>query len=291
MNSKVAEIVTEKMIEMIENGVAPWRKPWTVYEVNGIQAPAFRWNGKPYRGMNSFLLGHLPYEIPVYLTFNQAKAAGGTVKKGEKSHIVVFWKMLESEELTANGKKKIIRMLRYYRVFNVSQCEGLPEDKMPAPVKVCHHNPIQEAEAVVKGFVNAPKIGFANAAYYTPSTDVVMVPSLDRFPVAGEYYSTLFHELTHSTGHKDRLNRPEVAGAVSFGSGSYGKEELVAEMGAAMLCGSCGIADTIENSASCLASWLKVIKAQPSILLEAAGKAQKAFDLITGTTPEAYEAE
>ncbi|MGX5188165.1 ArdC family protein [Streptomyces avermitilis] len=272
MSKKIYEMVTERIIQMLKAGVIPWRKPW-------VNNAAVNWvTQKPYRGINTMLLD--PGE---YATFNQITQAGGRVNKGAKSSIIVFWKWIdEKDKETGEPTGETIPMLRYYNVFEINtQCTGLESKRKFVEIE---HNPIEEAEQLVKGFVGGPKLIYnpGRAAYF-PNTDIVSVPEKNDFPILEEYYSTLFHELVHSTGHPKRLNRPGVANFDKFGSEQYSKEELIAEMGAAMLCAMVGIENTtLDNSASYIASWLKKLKDDPKLVVQAAGQAQKAVDMIAG---------
>lgn len=273
--SKVYEIITNQIIEKLEQGTIPWRKPWV-----GSGA-AVNWKTqKPYRGINAMILR--PGE---YATFKQIKEAGGKVKKGAKSEIVVFWKMLAVDDEKDDGSisEKKIPYMQYYRVFEINtQVEGLQSKQIN---EVFEHDPIEECEKVVSGYMDAPEIRHGeNAAYYAPSMDFVNMPPMKHFKSVEEYYSVLFHELAHSTGHKDRLNRQGITSKLaSFGSEDYSKEELVAEMSAAMLCGKVGIANTtIDNSAAYIQSWLRKLKDDKRMVVQAAGLAQKAVDYMLG---------
>ncbi|KZE66868.1 antirestriction protein [Fictibacillus phosphorivorans] len=271
MKKSVYEIVTEKVMEELQKGVVPWRKPW-------INGGAVNWKTqKAYRGINVFLL-----ESGEYATYKQIQEAGGKVRKGEKSHIVVFWKWLEKED-EESGKVEKIPVLRYYRVFEInSQVEGLESKRTETSFD---HDPIKKAEEIYKGFINAPDYTFySGKAVYYPTLDKINCPPLKDFPKVEEYYSTLFHEMVHSTGHKNRLARSGVTTQdVAFGDEIYSKEELVAEMGAAMLCGVAGIDNnTISNSASYIHSWLRSLKEDSRLVVQAAAQAQKAADYILG---------
>ncbi|MCM3089154.1 zincin-like metallopeptidase domain-containing protein [Bhargavaea ginsengi] len=271
MKKSVYEIVTAKIIEQLEKGVVPWRQPWA-------SGGAVNWKTqKPYRGINTFLL-----EPGEYATFKQIQEAGGKVKKGAESHIVVFWKWLEKEN-EETGEPEKIPYLRYYRVFEINkQAEGLESRRCESAFD---HDPIEEAEEVVKGYLNGPTYSYRSGrAYYQPARDHINVPPLKDYRDAAGYYSTLFHEMVHSTGHRSRLARPGVTRQeISFGDEVYSKEELVAEMGAAMLCGVAGIEnETIENSASYLQSWLRALKEDSRLIVQAAAQAQKAADYILG---------
>ena len=270
MKKSVYEIVTERILELLAAGVVPWRRPWVV-------SGAVNWiSQRPYRGINTLLLP--PGE---YATYKQITEAGGSVK-GAKSQIVVFWRWLEKEDADT-GEAEKIPMLRYYRVFDIKDCKGIKSKRKEIRFD---HDPIAEAEAIVDGYADAPPIGFASGrAYYMPSPDRVSVPPIQDYPKAEEYYSTLFHELIHSSGHQSRLNRPGIEEYAAFGDENYSKEELIAEIGAAMLCATCGIDNsTIENSAAYIQSWHRKLKNDPTLIVKAAGQAQKATDYILGTT-------
>jgi antirestriction protein ArdC len=159
------------------------------------------------------------------------------IKKGENGFPVVFWKWIEVEDIDSVSGKKEVPFLRYYKVFNLEQTERIDIPETPTR----GFNPIIRAEKVIHEMPNAPFIEHNESrAYYKPSQDVVNMPKANLFQSDEEYYSTIFHELTHSTGHQNRLNRDEISNISLFGSHDYSKEELVAEMGSAYLCGHCG---------------------------------------------------
>ncbi len=270
--NNVYELVTKTIIEKLEKGVVPWRKPWT-------NANAVNWvTQKPYSGINTMLLD--PGE---YASFLQIKTAGGKVKKGEKGQMVVFYKPITVED-KESGKEKIIPYLEYTKVFEInSQVEGLSTKRT---TETFEHNPIEEGEKIFKGYMNAPTYSFKpGKASYSPSRDHINVPPLKDFKIADEYYSTLFHEMVHSSGAKGRMNRTGIVEFAGFGSDPYGREELIAEMGASILCGMAGIDNsTIDNSASYIQSWLRALK-EPSntkLVIQASGQAKKATDFILG---------
>lgn len=275
----VYQIVTDRIVTMLEGGVAPWRKPW----VSGAPLPPVNMvSGKPYKGINTFLLTASPYENPWWLTFKQAQDRGGNVRKGEKGMPVIFWKMFEKQDPEAD-KKKMVPVLRYYTVFNVEQCEGVEAPALPE-VETFDHSPIEEAEAVQAAMPHRPEVSYGGSrAYYSPSTDSVRVPELSRYPKAEEFYSTLFHELAHATGHESRLGRAGITEVHFFGDPVYGKEELVAEMAAAYLCAHCRIeAATLENNAAYVQGWIRALKGDKKLAIVAAAQAQKAADFILG---------
>jgi antirestriction protein ArdC len=272
----VYEVITDRIIILLEAGTVPWQKPWKV--ATGL--PRNLVTKKPYRGMNIFLLHAMSYESPFWLTFRQAKELGGSIKKGEKSCSVIFGKRQESED-QITGEKSHYTVLRLYSVFNVAQCEGLK--KVPAPVEnLATTN--ATAEEIVALMPKRPEIKHGLAkAFYSPSVDIVAMPDRARFDSEAGYFATLFHELTHSTGHASRLNRPTLTESQGFGSDPYCREELVAELGAAFLCGHAGIENTVQNSAAYIQNWLEQLQNDKKLIVQAAAQAQKAADFILGT--------
>lgn len=283
----VYQIVTDHVIELLNKGIVPWRKPW---RAGSSDVPQNLVSKRPYSGINFWLLGYSEFSSPYWLTYRQAQAMGGYVKQGERSSIAVFWKILRTDKKDENGEDKTVPLLRYYRVFNLQQCEGI---EAPKPVIMRPFNPIAACESVVAGMPNQPTIQVGGGrAYYRPSTDAVQMPQKGLFSGDAEYYSTLFHELVHSTGHAARLGRKGVMGDIRFGSGDYSKEELIAEMGAAYLCALTGIENsTIENSAAYIGGWLRRLKSEPKMVVLAAAAAQKAADFITGESEDGNHKE
>lgn len=280
----VYEVVTEQVIKQLESGVAPWRKPWRT------EMPCNLISQKPYRGINVFMLASQGYASRYWLTFNQAAKLGGSVKRGEKSSLVTFWH-IGQEKTKADGSKTQPFLLRYYRVFNLCQTEGIAEKlglgESPRPAAS-----IEQCEQIVSAMPNRPAFEQSDRAWYRPSTDGVGMPARGLFSSVEEYYSTLFHELTHSTGHTSRVGRDGIENLNQFGSDSYSKEELVAEMGAAMLCGVTGIAPaTLQNSAAYLKTWIERLKSDSRLLVSAASAAQKAADYIQGKAAAVAESE
>ena len=275
----VYEIVTEQIIRQLEQGVAPWHKPWRT------ETPCNLVSGKPYRGINVFLLASQGYESRYWLTFNQAKKLGGHVKKGEHSSLVTFWNIGQEKiirDTNGNERKSRPFLLKFYRIFNICQTEGIAE-KLGLGKSAHRVASIEQCEAIVKGMSNPPAIQQDARAWYRPSTDTVGMPARGLFNSPDYYYSTLFHELTHSTGHASRVGREGIEQLNTFGSESYSKEELIAEMGAAMLCGVAGIdRKTLSNSAAYLKSWIDVLKSDSRMVVSAASQAQKAADYIQG---------
>ncbi len=275
----IYEMVNAQIIELLEAGTVPWHKPWS-----GGDSPKNLISKKPYRGLNIMLLGSRPFASPYWLTYNQAQKIGGSVNKGEKSTVVIFWKFLEVEDKDT-GKSKTIPMLRYYRVFNSEQCM-IPEGKIPESVIVENEiESIDMCEEIVNGY-DGPEIEYkAPRAFYSPTPDIINMPRKETFESSEELYSVLFHEMVHSTGHKSRLNR--ITDHAAFRSTEYSKEELIAEYGAAYLCAITGIENsTIDNSASYIQNWLNALKNDKRLLVTACGAAQKAIDYITDKDKE-----
>ena len=283
MSIKVYEIITDRILQSLEKGVVPWRMPWHT------STPRNLISKKPYRGVNVFLLGMQRFTSSYFLTYNQAKAKGGQVRKGEKSTPVIFWKVGDSKKVDPKtGKVGKFFILRFYNVFNVTQCDDI---KVPVEATATEHEPIAECESIVDGWAGKPPIVHGgNRACYSPSEDLISMPERGSFGKVEEYYSTLFHEMVHSTGHKDRLAREGITNPIKFASHSYSFEELVAECGAAFLCGNAGIIDhTIDNSAAYIANWAAKLKSEPKWIVDAAGKAAKASDLILGVKEKEEE--
>ena len=291
----IYQMVTERVVQKIQDAIkaleagataviAPWRRPWFQ---TGI--PSNLISKKAYRGFNVFFLSCLGYTSPYFVSFKQAKDMGATIKKGEHGYPVVFWKWVEvdkDDDGNALAKPKKIPFLRYFTVFNTEQTEGIDPKKIPS-VEVRIFNPIAEGDAIINNMPHRPQIEHGGGrASYCPSTDIVRLPNHETFNTDGEYYSTAFHELTHSTGHVSRLNRSEVMDGISFGSHSYSREELVAEMGSVFLCNEIGLEATFDNSLAYMKSWLGKLKDDTKMLIVAAGRAQKAVDYILGNNFE-----
>ena len=272
----VYQSVTNRIIEQLENGIIPWHKPWS-----GVASGAFnRVSKKPYSLLNQMLLEH----DGEYATFKQWSELGGKIKKGAKSEIVVFWKIVSvTEEEDGKEIKKSIPLLKYYRVFHVSDVEGVE----PLTVDKVEHEPIVEAEKIKQDYMERENIeireAITNEAYYSPIADYINVPCKEQYSDIAEFYSTLFHEMVHSTGHKTRLSRLDpMMKLAAFGSEDYSKEELIAECGSAMLMNHIGIESekTIKNSAAYIQSWIRVLKNDNKFIVSAAGKAEKAVRYI-----------
>ncbi len=283
--------ITNGIIEQLEQGIIPWKKPWTGINTGAISHAT----GRAYSLLNQMLLRR-PGE---YITFNQCKQEGGKVKKGAKSKIVVFWKMLLHEKKDdagnvvkdADGKTLVegVPVLRYFQVFHIEDCEGIAPkwDKKLPDVATAD----ERAENILTDYVRREGIRLENSlsddAYYSPSRDLIHLPIMEQFDSTAEYYGTAYHEVTHSTGHATRLNRFESGiAAAAFGSESYSKEELVAEIGAACCLHELGLEtpSTFKNSAAYIQSWLRALKDDKRLIISAAARAEKAVKLIFNIT-------
>lgn len=284
-NNKIYEMITEKIIEQLEQGVIPWHKPW----FGTPDGPFSRSTGKPYSFINQVLLDK-PGE---YLTFKQIQEAGGKLKKGTKGKQVVFFKPYKIEEKDDEGNttEKTIPLLRYYTVFHIDDTEGVEPLKKPECI---NNEPIETAERIINNYINssnAPKFinnKLSDRAFYRPATDEVVVPMITQYENVEEYYSTAFHELTHSTLTESRCNRKSESSIAAFGSEDYSKEELVAELGAASLVNISGIETekSFNNSASYIQSWLEALRNDKKMITLAATKAEQAVDFILNAEPE-----
>ena len=296
--NKIYEEVTNQIISMMEQGIIPWHKPWTGTRSGAISHST----GRPYSLLNQILL-QIPGE---YITWNQCHQEGGHVKKGAKAKHVYFWKLYlkpavnedGEPELDDEGKQKMkkIPVLKSFMVFHIDDCEGIEPkwaDKLPeAPAQ-----PIEEAEKTLMAYISREKITLeaeyiSNRAYYSPAFDKIVLPRIDQFSETAEYYSTAFHEATHSTGHPKRLNRFALGGKdAAFGSEEYSKEELVAEIGAACILHQMGIGtpSSLKNSAAYVQGWLNALKNDKQLIIGAAARAEKAVMMILGKAEEATE--
>lgn len=278
MKANIYDIVNQQIIDQLEKGVVAWRMPWK------SELPQNLLTKKAYRGMNVFtlhLIAHVKgYQSPYWATYKQISEKGGQVKKGEKSTPIGFYKLIDSDEIDQKtGKFKTIWLFRYYSVFNTDQSDLILKSEKR------EFNPIEEAEKVLPAYKDAPEIRYGGGrAYYQPKEDYIQLPPKNSYTSDHEYYSTLFHELTHSTAHEKRLDRKESVSEIHFGSENYSKEELIAEMGNSYLSAITGILPaTLENSAAYIQGWLKALKNDNKLLFTAGSKAQKAVDYIYGT--------
>jgi antirestriction protein ArdC len=285
----VYALITEQIIKQLENGTVPWRKPW-----NDGGLPRNLFSKKYYRGMNLLLLAYLGYEQNLFLTFKQVKEIGGKVKQGEKGHPVVYWGQMDKkdeqgiETPAEESKPQKKRFLRYYTVFNVAQCENIPDGYVPMTTKIV--GSIESCETIVANMPQRPEIKHKEqSAYYNPLQDFINMPKKNTFGTAEAYYVTLFHELVHSTGHHSRLKRKGLIEMAEFGSDPYSQEELVAEIGACYLQSHAGVVSEFEQSAAYIDCWLAKLKGDKTFIYTAATQAQAAVDFILDIKPEPEE--
>ena len=294
----VYERVTAKVTELLKQGHIPWQKPWHAK----VGPPRNGVSGRYYRGLNVFMLSHAGFESPWWLSPKQVNDLDGHINKGEKVSWVHFWKPwlpkgqpdetleVDTDEVEISTRRRPVLIIRAYRVVNLDQCSGPGLDKFRAkhpPVEGPVNNdndPIAACEEIVEGMPQGPGVRYGgDQALYRQWTDEVHMPRRETFVSSEEFYAVLFHELTHSTGHRDRLNRKTLTDGTPFGSPTYSREELVAEMGAAFLCATAGIDDpTIRNSAAYIESWLRFLRSDPKALIVAGAQAQRATDFILG---------
>lgn len=271
-------LVIDRIIAELESGTVPWHKPWT------CALPAIsHTTGKVYSLLNQLLLGGRGGE---YVTFQQAQKEGGRVKKGEKASMVVFWKWLTVED-EDTGEEKEVPFLRYFNVFHIDQCEGLsPRFRASEAPPVDPAAANDAAEGIIADYLHRSGVHLvsreSSEAFYRPATDTVVLPLRQQFSETAEYYSTAFHELTHSTGHPSRLNR--LTETARFGSAPYSREELCAELGASFILNHLGLEtpSSFHNNAAYIEHWLSVLKEDKRLLVSAAGQADKAVRLILG---------
>jgi antirestriction protein ArdC len=288
----IYQTVTDRIISSLRAGLIPWGKPWNTPRFTGGPFPRNFYTGKPYRGINILLLWSSDFSSPFWLTFKQAQELKGTVRKGERGTPIVFFKQLPhaaKDDTKTDEDERTPFVLCHYTVFNVEQCDGLTLPEIVQPTNAAEIDEDETCEAIVTGWESRPALHLTSPtecrAYYRPRTDSVHMPARSRFVDAAHYYSTLFHELVHSTGHESRLNRTF---GDHFGDELYSKEELVAEMGAAFLCAIAGIANehTDRNTTAYIQNWISKLEEDNRLIVHAAANAQRAADCILGETFE-----
>ena len=282
MSKNIYQMITDRFIKELENGVIPWQKTWH----GTFRSGAFnRVSKKPYSLLNQMLLSN----EGEYATFKQWTDLGGKIRKGSKSEIVVFWKIQPIEEIKDDGTKEVkqVPILRYFNVFHISQVDGVEPLEM---AELTELEPIAEAEKIKEGYKNRENIDIreiiTNEAFYSPSSDYIQVPCKEQYTEIVEFYSTLFHEMVHSTGHMNRLNRLDTSINSRFGSENYSKEELVAEIGSATILNILGIetSKTFKNSTAYIQSWLRVLKNDNKFIVSASSRAEKEVNYILNNT-------
>jgi len=269
--------VTDQIVAILESGTNPWIKPWSSTAASGM--PHNHSTGKAYQGINVLILwaAGQGFNSSAWLTYKQAQAAGGQVRKGEKGTTITFYKPLKVEK---EGEEKTIPLMKTFTVFNVDQIDGLEVTTSEEQPK--EFTADQKTEAAVRLFdCYAERAGIrfstgGDRAFYSPSHDAIQMPDRADFTKESGYAATLLHEAVHSTGYKDRLDRLKDTSKMG-----YAFEELVAEIGAAFLCCDLGITNELEQHASYVANWLKALKDDRTLIFKAAAKASKAYELIT----------
>jgi antirestriction protein ArdC len=288
MKIDIAQLITDRIISELEKGATPWVKPWrTLKGIPGEGMPFNPASGTVYRGVNHFWLGMQPYALPHYVTFKQAQALGGTVKADQKGTPVVYWNVHRKETIGDKGEAvtSAYAFIKHYYVFNVEQCEGLNLPEMPEPPQVDWNSCAAADDIVSRLNLSGGLTHAGDSAYFRPSTDAIVIPAMAAFDSKENYYATLLHESVHASGHDSRLKRITPA---RFGSEEYAFEELVAELGAAMLCAHCGIDGDLRH-AGYIESWLKALRNDKKFILSASAKAQQAMDYLTNTSANEHE--
>ena len=275
MSKKIYEAVTKRILEELDAGVIPWRKPWA--EGNGLALAVSHASGAPYSLINQMMLGGRPGE---YVTFNQCHNEGGKVKKGAKAGKIIFWKVLELPD-PDTGEIEKVPCLKQYNVFHISDCEGVKPRYKLATLPNCA-NPIEEAERVWRAYVKREDVRVfddpIDTIAYQSARDVLAVPNIAQFETASDYYATLFHGLIYTTGAPSRLNRKIETQQDKI------RECMTAEIGAAFLMTRLGIEtdETFQNNAAAISNIKKMLNADASAVVIAAGRAQKAVEFILG---------
>lgn len=293
------QMVTDRVCAMLEKGIKPWSRPWSTTQ-------SYAWSGndgRVYSLLNQILLADPEKDYKTieeleadvageWLTYAQAQERGGQVRKGEKGRKIVFFKVYDKHitETDENGNEveKInhFPVLRAYTVFHIRQCDGLCQKYHTDGDKLFDFSDDVTAESVAKAYIKREGITYnqikGNRAYYSPELDLVVTPLKAQFERQEQYYATLFHELTHSTGHESRLNR--INKQAAFGADDYSTEELVAEIGSASILATLGLeTDTsFNNSTAYIKNWLNALKKDKKMIVVAAARAEKAIRLILG---------
>ena len=287
--------INEAVLKGLETKGLEWFKPWKAGEHN---QPINYSNSKPYRGLNIFMLNAVMidkgYEFNQWLTYKQAQAKGGQIRKGEKSTDVYFFKIGYQDLKTGkyqdtepeHGEYRKTFALRFYKVFNIAQADDLDPIPIQEPIKA-DNEPIDEAQIIVDSYISREKINFRsidkNRAYYMPKLDIINMPDLETFNDSDSYYKVFFHEIAHSTGHETRLNRPTLLEFQKWGDNTYAKEELVAEISAMYMTGILGLdpEHSLINSQAYIQGWCKYLKDKPKECVNAMQQATKVVDYIT----------
>lgn len=268
----IYELVTDEIIGQLENGIIPWHIPWSKAGI-----PKNLLTNKPYRGVNVLLLAMLGFKRNYFLTFEQVQYVGGSVKKGEKSQIVIFWKW----DTAKSSKKPPKPILTYYRVFNISQCVNIPTELLK-PIDTCSEFSFEACDMILSQMPNSPKIEhWENIAYYNPSLDLINVPDIEYFADSQMYYVLLFQKLVQSTGHKTRLNRKGIVGYSAYKEDAYSQEVLISEIGAWYIQSLTGLSSVCMSiTEKDIEGWMKKLQEDVKCMTYACTLAEKATDYI-----------
>lgn len=300
MKQDIYTQVTNRIIEALERGVAPWVCPWSS---KGGGFPVNAATGHQYQGINILLLWIAAMEhgfsTDRWLTYRQALNAGGHVRKGEQGHLAVLYKPMSRPEVDQNGQPVLdeetgqqvevhYAVIRSFVLFNVDQCEGLSEEvRGLSPENDWHFDPVTAADEVIWNSGAVIRHG-GNRAFYRPSADVIQMPEQSAFFGSEHYYATLLHELAHWTGHASRLNREGIVQPPGYNKQDYAFEELVAELGAAFLCTQLGIQGDLRHEGY-IESWLKVLRGDKKAIFKASGQARQASEFLLASPAKQLE--
>lgn len=288
-NQEVYERVTAQILKLIDSDeLLPWQKSW---KGNSMFARSMS-TGRLYNGINRWLLtmeAEANGWSPWFGTYKQIAALGGQVRKGEKSSVAILWKPME--RVNQDGVKERFMLLRTFNVFSASQADNLPEKFYEKPEEVALDS---DADTVFQEYTSKHGIEVSfggDRAYYSPGADSIRLPQAGTFTEVVHFHATAFHEAAHSTGHASRLNRPGVTDFDHFGSHQYSREELIAELGSALVMGALGLdkPNLVENQAAYLKSWRSALADDPQAVVWAAGRAERAANLILGIEEAAKE--
>lgn len=280
MSRDIYQTITDRFVEQLKKGTVPWQKPWF-----GVQNMVSR---KQYRGINALLLGSAEFQSPFWVSFKQALDLGGHIKKGEKSTPVIYYKLFDKHDEAGNaiirgdGRAARVPFIRWANVFNLDQTEGIAPPAITTGQST--GQPLEKAAEIVANAKLCPIHHTGFAALYSPQDDVIRMPTPSSFRSPEDYHLTLFHEMTHATGHSSRLDREGITQPAKFGSERYSKEELIAELGAAFLSNEAGILTNLqfENSSAYLGSWIQKFQNDPRMIVSAASQAQRSADFVLG---------
>lgn len=303
--SEFYQQVTKQFIDALKNGAPPWIRPWKL-NTTVPERPVNAVTGRKYSGINICLLWSAAtcngYNSDRWLTFNQASKLGARVRKGQKGTTAILYRRIQVPSRDENGElvidiegnpiKQIIRLMRGFTLFNIEQCDGLPveiyskSDCRTIPSNWDSHD---AAEELLKK-TGVTIIHDGNSAVYVPEEDRIFMPPRQTFDSPAGYYSTVLHELTHWTGHTERLNRIGISQVHRQESPEYAFEELIAEIGSAYICADLRIPGELHHEGYVL-SWIKLLENDPKAIFNASAKAAEAFSYIfeTGNHNSAIE--